>query len=153
MCAANRVGEKERDMSRVKGGSTSRRRRAKVLKEAKGYYGSRSTTFRQARETLMRGWAYAYRDRRVKKRTMRRLWVVRINAAARVEGLSYSRFMNGLTRAGVQVDRKVLADMAVNDPGGFGRLAGIAREHLPAGLVPQPPAVQTVDPATEDAHA
>lgn len=139
-------------MSRVKRGSTARRRRGKVLKEAKGFYGSRSTTYQKARETLMRAWAFAYRDRRVKKRTMRRLWVVRINAAARGEGLSYSRFMNGLARAGVALDRKVLADMAVNDPGGFGRLAGIAREHLPAGA-PQASGPLTAPGATGTTHA
>jgi len=140
-------------MARVKRGGTARRRRGKVFKEAKGYYGARSTTFRKAHETVMRAWAFAYRDRRVKKRTMRRLWVVRINAAAREQGLSYSRFISGLSRAGVQVDRKVLADMAVHDPAGFGQLAGIAREHLPAGAVSEPPAREGIPLATEHTHA
>jgi large subunit ribosomal protein L20 len=124
-----------------------------VLKEAKGYYGARSKTYKKANETLMRAWAFAYRDRRVKKRMMRRLWIVRINAAARDEGLSYSRFMNGLSRAGVQVDRKVLADMAVNDPKGFGQLAGIAREHLPEGTSSQPSAAEGIPHPTENTHA
>jgi len=120
-------------MSRVKRGTTARRRRNKVLKEAKGFYGARSRTYRKANETLMRAWAFAYRDRRTKKRMMRRLWIVRINAAARQEGLSYSQFMNGLSKAGIGLDRKVLADLAVHDPQGFGKIAGMAREQLPAG--------------------
>jgi len=140
-------------MSRVKRGNTARRRRSKVLKEAKGYYGARSKTYKKAHETLMRAWSFAYRDRRVKKRTMRRLWIVRINAAAREEGLSYSRFMNGLTRAGVQVDRKILADMAVNDPKGFGQMAGIAKEHLPEGEALQVSATEEAALPTENTHA
>jgi large subunit ribosomal protein L20 len=119
-------------MSRVKRGVTARRRRNKVLKEAKGYYGSRSKTFQKAKETLTRALAFAYRDRRVKKRMMRRLWVVRINAAARLSNLSYSQFMHGLSLAGIGLDRKVLADMAVKDPQGFEKLATIARDHLAA---------------------
>jgi len=123
-------------MPRVKRGKTALRRRKKLLKEAKGYYGARSKTYRKAHETLLRAWAYAYRDRKAKKRTMRSLWIVRINAAARLTNLSYSEFMGGLKRAGIELDRKVLADMAVQDPKGFEQVAEIARRHLPAGVEP-----------------
>jgi len=126
-------------MSRVKRGTTARKRRKKVLKEAKGYYGARSKTYRKANETLTRAWAFAYRDRRTKKRMMRRLWIVRINAAARLSGLSYSQFMYGLAEAGIRLDRKVLADMAVHDPKGFAQVAALAKKHLPENLVPQTP--------------
>jgi large subunit ribosomal protein L20 len=119
-------------MSRVKRGKTARRRRNKVLKEAKGYYGIRSKTFQKAKETLTRALAFAYRDRRVKKRMMRRIWVVRINAAARLSNLSYSQFMHGLNLAGIRLDRKVLADLAVHDPQGFEKIATVARDHLAA---------------------
>ena len=121
-------------MSRVKRGTTARRRRKKVLKQAKGYYGARSKTYQKANETLMRAWAYAYRDRRTKKRVMRRLWIIRINAAARLSGLSYSQFMHGIALAGIGLDRKVLADIAVHDQKGFERLAAMAKEHLPTGV-------------------
>jgi len=126
-------------MSRVKRSTTARRRRKKVLKEAKGFYGARSKTYRKANETLMRAWSFAYRDRRTKKRMMRRLWIVRINAAARQEGLSYSQFVNGLSKAGIGLDRKVLADMAVHDPKGFGQIAGIAKEQLAQSAGAQAP--------------
>ena len=119
-------------MPRVKRGKTALRRRKRFLKEAKGYYGARSKTYRKARETLLRAWSYAYRDRKTKKRTMRSLWIVRINAAARLANLSYSEFMGGLRKAGIELDRKVLADMAVNDQKGFEQIAEIARKHLPA---------------------
>ena len=121
-------------MSRVKRGTTARRRRKKVLKQAKGYYGARSKTYQKANETLMRAWAYAYRDRRTKKRVMRKLWIIRINAAARLSGLSYSQFMHGIALAGIGLDRKVLADIAVHDQKGFERLAAMAKEHLPTGV-------------------
>ena len=118
-------------MPRVKRGKTALRRRKRLLKEAKGYYGARSKSYRKARETLMRAWAYAYRDRKTKKRTMRSLWIVRINAAARLSDLSYSEFMGGLKKAGIELDRKVLADMAVHDPKGFEQIAEIAKRHIP----------------------
>jgi large subunit ribosomal protein L20 len=118
-------------MPRVKRGKTALRRRKKLLKEAKGFYGARSTTYRKAHETLLRAWSYAYRDRKVKKRTMRSLWIVRINAEARLADLSYSEFMGGLKKAGVELDRKVLADMAVHDRKGFEQMAAVARKHLP----------------------
>ena len=119
-------------MPRVKRGKTALRRRKRLLKEAKGYYGARSKSYRKARETLLRAWSYAYRDRKTKKRTMRSLWIVRINAAARLANLSYSEFMGGLKKADIELDRKVLADMAVHDPKGFEQIAEIARRHLPA---------------------
>ncbi len=128
-------------MSRVKRGKTAVRRRKRLLKEAKGYYGARGKSYRKARETLLRAWSYAYRDRKVKKRTMRSLWIVRINAAARLANLSYSEFMGGLRRAGIDLDRKVLADMAVHDQKGFEQIAEIARKHLPQG------AEETASPA------
>ncbi|MBF0529441.1 MAG: 50S ribosomal protein L20 [Deltaproteobacteria bacterium] len=112
---------------RVKGGPKTRHRHDKYLKAAKGYRGKRGTNYRMARETVERGLCFAYRDRRVKKREFRRLWIVRINAAARECGLSYSRFMDGLSKAQIEVDRRVLADMAVNDPGGFAKLAEMAK--------------------------
>ena len=117
-------------MPRVKRGKTVLRRRKRLLKEAKGYYGARSRSYRKARETLLRAWSYAYRDRKTKKRTMRSLWIVRINAAARLANLSYSEFMGGLKKAGIELDRKVLADMAVHDQKGVEQIAEIARKHL-----------------------
>ena len=117
-------------MPRVKGGFKARRRHKKVLKMAKGYRGGRSKLFRSAVETVDRALNYAYRDRRVRKRDFRRLWIVRINAAARLHGLSYSRFIAGLTQAKVEVDRKILADIAVNDPAAFGKYADIASAAL-----------------------
>jgi large subunit ribosomal protein L20 len=117
-------------MPRVKGGFKARRRHKKVLKMAKGYRGGRSKLFRSAVETVDRALNYAYRDRRVRKRDFRRLWIVRINAAARLHGLSYSRFISGLTKAQVEVDRKILADIAVNDPSTFGKYADVASAAL-----------------------
>jgi large subunit ribosomal protein L20 len=111
---------------RVKGGVKSRRRRKKVLKLAKGFRGGRSKLYRTAAGTVDRALRYAYRDRKVRKREFRRLWIVRINAAARMNGLSYSRFMHGLQSAGVELDRKVLAELAISDPGGFAQIAGLA---------------------------
>jgi large subunit ribosomal protein L20 len=113
-------------MPRVKRGAKARRRHKKVLKLAKGYVGGRRRGYRQARETVEKGLTYAYRDRKVRKRDFRGLWIVRINAAARLHGLTYSRLMAGLRRAGVDLDRKVLADLAVRDPAAFGDLARIA---------------------------
>lgn len=111
-------------MPRVKRGFKARRRRNKVLKAAKGYRGGLGRQLRTATAAVNRARAYAYRDRKVRKRDFRSLWIVRINAAARQNGLSYSQFMGGLHRAGIDLDRKVLADMAVNDPAGFARLVG-----------------------------
>ncbi len=117
-------------MPRVKGGFKASRRHKKVLKMAKGYRGGRSKLFRSAVETVDRALNYAYRDRRVRKRDFRRLWIIRINAAARLHGLSYSRFIAGLSQAKVEVDRKILADIAVNDPAAFGKYADIASAAL-----------------------
>jgi large subunit ribosomal protein L20 len=114
-------------MSRVKRGYKARRRRKKVLRAAKGYVGARSRHFSSAKESVMRSLAYAYRDRKARKRDFRRLWIVRINAAARQHGLSYSQFMGALKRNDIAVDRKVLADIAVNDPSGFEKLLTMVR--------------------------
>ena len=110
-------------MARVKRGVVARARHKKVLKEAKGYYGARRKTYRSAKQAVIKAGQYAYRDRRAKKREFRRLWITRINAAARLNGLSYSRFMEGLHKAGVEVDRKVLADIAFRDDAAFAALA------------------------------
>lgn len=117
-------------MPRVKRGVTARARHNKVLKEAKGYYGARSKTFKTARQAVIKAGQYAYRDRRVRKREFRALWITRINAAARENGLSYSRLINGLKQAGIELDRKVLADMAVNDKAGFAAVAEQAKAQL-----------------------
>lgn len=119
-------------MPRVKGGVKTRRKHKKVLKAASGFVGGRRRLYRQAKETLDRAGVYAYRDRRVKKRMFRRLWIVRINAAVRAAGLSYSQFMNGLKKAEVTLDRKIMADMAVRDPKGFNELVETARKGLAA---------------------
>ena len=114
-------------MPRVKRGVTARKRRNRILSEAKGYYGARSKLFKTAREAVEHGWRYAYRDRKQRKRTFRALWITRINAAARENGLSYSRLINGLKLANVEVDRKILAQLAVSDPQTFGALADLAK--------------------------
>ena len=115
-------------MPRAKGGPKTRQRRKKVLKQAKGYWGRKHSSYRFANEQVMRSGNYAYRDRRRRKREMRRLWIVRINAAARREGMSYSQLIHGLDEAGVEVNRKLLADVAVRDPEAFRRFAEQARE-------------------------
>ncbi len=115
-------------MPRVKRGFKARRRRKKVLKMAKGYVGGRRKLYRTARESVDRALAFAYRDRKRRKRDFRRLWIVRLNAACREHGLSYSRFIGGLKKAGVALDRKVLADIAVSDPAGFAAVARLAKE-------------------------
>lgn len=115
---------------RVKGGPKQRRRHKEILKLARGYYGRRSKTYEAAREAVIHALDYAYRHRRERKRDFRRLWIVRINAAARLHGLSYSRFMHGLRRAGVGIDRKILTDLAVRDEAAFRALAETARRAL-----------------------
>ncbi|VEF47361.1 50S ribosomal protein L20 [Bacillus freudenreichii] len=117
-------------MPRVKGGTVTRRRRKKVLKLAKGYYGSKHTLFKTANQQVMKSYMYAYRDRRNKKRDFRKLWITRINAAARMNGLSYSRLMHGLKVAGIEVNRKMLADLAVADEKAFAELADKAKAAL-----------------------
>lgn len=114
-------------MARVKGAMRTRARRRKVLKLAKGYFGAKSKLFRMAKQAVMKSGNYAYNDRRLKKRDFRQLWIARINAAARINGLSYSKFIGGLKKAGIELNRKVLADMAVNDANGFAQLADMAK--------------------------
>lgn len=117
-------------MSRVKRGAEARQRRKKILKHAKGFRGGRSKLFRTAINAVERSWQFSYRDRRGRKRDMRRLWITRINAAARLSGLSYSSFIYGLNQAGVNLDRKVLADLAVLDDKAFAELVDLARNQL-----------------------
>jgi len=124
------VERRQSNVPRVKRGVVARRRRKKVLKMAKGYYGSKSKLYRIANQQVMKSLQYAYRDRRQRKRDFRKLWITRINAAARANGLSYSRFINGLKNAGVGVNRKVLADLAVNDRQSFDELARVARDNI-----------------------
>ncbi|CAN5726580.1 50S ribosomal protein L20 [soil metagenome] len=114
-------------MARVKGGVVAKRRHKKVLKQAKGYYGNKSRSFRAANEQLMRSGQYAFRDRRARKGEFRRLWIQRINAACRQNGISYSRFIAGLRVAEIDVDRKILADLAVRDAAAFARLVEVAK--------------------------
>ena len=117
-------------MPRVKRGVTKRRRHRRILNEAEGYFGTRSTLVRVARETVERAWRYAYRDRRNRKRDFRSLWIARINAAARQHELSYSQLIHGLDKAGIEIDRKNLADLAASDPQAFGELVSRAKAQL-----------------------
>jgi len=114
-------------MPRVKRGTGSKKRRNRIFEAAKGYYGTRHRLLKTAREAVHKGWKYAYRDRKQRKRDFRKLWIARINAAARENGISYSRLIHGLTVAGVEVDRKILAELAVKDPKAFGDLAALAK--------------------------
>ena len=114
-------------MPRVKSNVVRLKRKNKIMKEARGNRGGRSKLWKAAKETVERGWAYAYRDRKQKKRQFRRLWITRINAAAREHDLSYNRFMSGLKAAGVEINRKVLADLAVRDPAAFAKLTELAK--------------------------
>jgi large subunit ribosomal protein L20 len=114
-------------MPRVKRGFKARQRRNKILKEAKGFRGGHSKLFTTANATVMKARMYAYRDRRNKKREFRKLWIIRINAAAKTNGLSYSKFMGGLIKAGIELDRKVLSDMAIYDPAGFAKIAAMVK--------------------------
>ncbi|MDP4156444.1 MAG: 50S ribosomal protein L20 [Bacillota bacterium] len=117
-------------MPRVKGGTVTRKRRKKVLKLAKGYFGSKHTLYKVANQQVMKSLQYAFRDRRQKKRDFRKLWITRINAAARINGLSYSRLMHGLKLAGIEVNRKMLADLAINDANAFAELATAAKQQF-----------------------
>ena len=117
-------------MPRVKGGYVTRQRRKRTLKLAKGYYGAKHTLFKTAKQQVMKSYMYAYRDRRQKKRDFRKLWITRINAAARMNGLSYSQLMHGLKLAEIEVNRKMLADLAVNDAAAFTALADAAKAKL-----------------------
>ena len=117
-------------MPRVKKGVTAHRRHHKILKLAKGYRGAKSKQFKKANETVMKGLYYARRDRRSKKGQFRKLWIARINAAARINGMSYSRLISGLTKAGVEVNRKMMADLAISDAKAFAQLVEVAKEQL-----------------------
>lgn len=117
-------------MPRAKSSVVSRNRHRKILKLAKGYRGSKSKLFRVANQQVMKSLVYAYRDRRVRKRDFRKLWIARINAAARMNGITYSRFMNGLRLAGIDINRKMLSDMATNDAKAFGQLVDLAKAKL-----------------------
>lgn len=117
-------------MPRAKGGTKTKKRHKKILKLAKGYVGGRGRLYRSAVETVERGLVFAYRDRRVKKRTFRGLWIIRIGAAAKLNGMSYNQVISGLKKANVEIDRKILAEIAVNDMPAFGRLAETAKAHL-----------------------
>jgi large subunit ribosomal protein L20 len=117
-------------MARVKRGVTAHRRHKKILRQAKGYYGARSRVFRVAKQAVIKAGQYAYRDRRVKKRTFRSLWITRINAQARAEGITYSQLIAGLKRANIQLDRRVLADLAVHDKAAFASIAEQAKAAL-----------------------
>lgn len=119
-------------MARVKRGVVARARHKKVLKKAKGYYGARSRVYRVAKQAVIKAAQYAYRDRRAKKREFRSLWIVRINAAARTCGMSYSKFMAGLSKANIELDRKVLSDIAINDAAAFAKLAEKSKAALAA---------------------
>ena len=119
-------------MARVKGGFVRARRRKRILKLAKGYFGSKHRLFKKAKEQVMKSLLYAYRDRRQTKRNFRKLWIVRINAAARHNGLSYSKLMHGLKLAGIEVNRKMLADLAVNDIDSFNAFANLAKQKVNA---------------------
>ncbi len=119
-------------MSRVKRGTKARQRRKKVLKLAKGFRGGRSCLFRTASDAVKKSLSYAYRDRKTRKRDMRKLWIVRINAASRIHGLSYSKFINGLAKAGVNINRKMLAELAVNDSTAFSKLVEISNAQVAA---------------------
>lgn len=117
-------------MPRAKGGVVARRRHKKILKMAKGYYGGKSKLFRTANQAVMKSLQYAYRDRRARKRDFRKLWIARINAGSRSAGLSYSKFIHGLKNAGVDINRKMLAEMAVHDKAAFDKLVDIAKANL-----------------------
>ena len=117
-------------MARIKGALATRKRRKKVLKLAKGYFGAKSKLFKTAKEAVMKSGNYAYIGRKLKKRDFRRLWITRISAAAKANDMNYSTFMNGLNKAGVQINRKMLADIAVNDAAGFTKLADAAKKAL-----------------------
>jgi len=116
-------------MTRARKGAARRQAKKKIMKAAKGYYGGRSRLYRTAKEAVVRAGCYAYRDRKARKREFRALWITRINAAVRARGLSYSRFINGLQRANIQINRKMLSEMAVNDEKSFDRLVELAKAH------------------------
>jgi len=132
-------------MPRVKGGYTTRRRRKAVLKMAKGYYGSKHTIYRTAHEQVMRSLRYAFRDRKARKREFRKLWITRINAACQLNGIKYNQFINGLANADVVINRKMLAEMAVNDAEGFAKLVEVAKNAKPKAKVEEKVVVLTTE--------
>ena len=119
-------------MARVKRGVAAHRRHKKVLAQVKGHYGTNNRLYKRAHESLMHALFYAYRDRKNRKRTFRQLWIIRINAAARINGIGYSRFVQGLKAANIEIDRKMLADLAVRDPEAFTAIVDLAKKHVPA---------------------
>ena len=140
-------------MPRVKGGYTTRRRRKAVLKMAKGYYGSKHTIYRTAHEQVMRSLRYAFRDRKARKREFRKLWITRINAACQLNGIKYNQFINGLANADVIINRKMLADMAVNDAEGFAKLVEVAKNAKPKAKVEEKVVVLTTESKAAKAAA
>ncbi len=136
-------------MPRVKGGTVARKRRRKVLKLAKGYYGAKHLLYKTANEQVMHSLAYAYRDRKKRKSNFRKLWITRINAAARLNGMSYSRLINGLGLAGIEINRKMLADIAVNDPAGFTEIVEAAKRGISGEKAPKKVVAKKVAPKKE----
>ena len=135
-------------MTRVKGGSVSKTRRRKVLKEAKGYFGSKHRLYKTAQEQVFHSGAYAYRDRKQNKRNFRKLWITRINAACRENEISYSKFMNGLSKAGIEINRKMLSEMAIDNPAAFAELVKISKDAL-NGKLPAKTSKKTEEPKKE----
>ena len=131
-------------MTRVKGGTVAKNRRRKVLKEAKGYFGSKHRLFKTAQEQLFHSGEYAYRDRKANKRNFRKLWITRINAACRMNDISYSKFINGLNKAGVSINRKMLSEIAIQDAQAFTNLVEVARAGLEGKSIPTPKASEKV---------
>ena len=129
-------------MTRVKGGSVSKTRRRKVLKEAKGYFGSKHRLYKTAQEQVFHSGVYAYRDRRQNKRNFRKLWITRINAACRENEISYSKFMNGLSKAGIEINRKMLSEMAIDNPSAFAELVKISKDALNGKVEVKPKKVE-----------
>ena len=139
-------------MPRVKGGTIHRARRAKVMKAAKGYFGSKHRLYKTAKEQVMHSLSYSYRDRRQKKRDFRKLWITRINAACRMNDISYSKFINGLSKAGVEVNRKMLSEIAIDNPAAFTELVKVANEGLVGKVSKEEPKQETAKkPVKEEA--
>ena len=137
-------------MTRVKGGTIHRARRKKVMKEAKGFFGSKHRLYRTAHEQVMHSWKYGYRDRKQRKRDFRKLWITRINAACRVNGISYSKFINGLSKAGVTINRKMLSEVAIDDPKTFTSLVVLAKDALNGKVSKEEKAQKEVKKETTD---
>ncbi len=137
-------------MPRVKGGTIHRARRAKVMKAAKGYFGSKHRLYKTAKEQVMHSLSYSYRDRRQKKRDFRKLWITRINAACRMNDISYSKFINGLSKAGVDINRKMLSEIAIDNPAAFTELVKVANEGLSGKTVKEEPKKETTKKAVKE---